>query len=230
MQANTMNKIKSSFKLAFLTTALVSLAASFSIVSLASANEPTAPQKIDINAGEALYSNGDASRGIVACVGCHGPNGNSASGTWPKLAAQHAGYTSSQLKHFKAGERANPVMMGMSAALQDADMANIAAYLNKQVQKPGTAKTKETIELGQSIYRGGIAAKNVPACAACHGPAGAGIPVQYPRIGGQWTEYTETQLISFRAGVRKNLQMNMIAAKLSDTELKAVSDYIAGLR
>ena len=230
MQANNMNKIKSRLKLAVLSTALVSLAASISISNLASANEPTAPQKIDINAGEALYSNGDASRGIVACVGCHGPNGNSASGTWPKLAGQHAGYTSTQLKHFKAGERANPVMMGMSAALQDADMANISAYLNKQVQKPGTAKNKESIELGKSIYRGGIAAKNVPACAACHGPAGAGIPVQYPRIGGQWAEYTETQLISFRAGARKNLQMNMIAAKLSDTELKAVSDYIAGLR
>jgi cytochrome c553 len=91
-------------------------------------------------------------------------------------------------------------------------------------------KNKESIELGKSIYRGGIAAKNVPACAACHGPAGAGIPVQYPRIGGQWAEYTETQLISLRSGARKNLQMNMIAAKLSDTELKAVSDYIAGLR
>jgi cytochrome c553 len=230
MQANTMNKIKSSLKLAVLSTALVSLAASLSIVSLANANEPTAPQKVDISAGEALYSNGDATRGIVACVGCHGPNGNSASGTWPKLAGQHAGYTSTQLKHFKAGERANPVMMGMSAALQEADMANIAAYLNKQVQAPGTAKNKESIELGKSIYRGGIAAKNVPACAACHGPAGAGIPVQYPRIGGQWAEYTETQLISLRSGARKNLQMNMIAAKLSDTELKAVSDYIAGLR
>ena len=162
-------------------------------------------------------------------MGCHGPNGNSASGTWPKLAGQHAGYITTQLKHFKAGERANPVMMGMAAALQDADMANIAAYLNKQVQAPGTAKNKESIELGKSIYRGGIASKNVPACAACHGPAGAGIPVQYPRIGGQWAEYTETQLISLRTGERKNLQMNMIAAKLSDRELKAVADYIAGL-
>ena len=229
MQAITLKKLSSSIRLAVVSTALATLAASVCISSLANANEPSTPQKIDINAGEALYSNGDASRGITACVGCHGPNGNSASGTWPKLAGQHAGYVSTQLKHFKAGERANPVMMGMSAMLQEADMANISAYLNKQVSKPGTAKNKETIELGQSIYRGGIAAKNVPACASCHGPAGAGIPVQYPRIGSQWAEYTETQLISFRAGARKNTQMNMIAAKLSDTELKAVSDYIAGL-
>jgi cytochrome c553 len=230
MQANTLNKLSSSLKFALVKATLASLVASICITNFANANEPTTPQKIDINAGEALYSNGDASRGIVACVGCHGPNGNSASGTWPKLAGQHAGYISTQLKHFKSGERANAVMMGMAAMLQDADMANISAYLNKQVPTPGTAKNKETIELGKSIYRGGIAAKNVPACASCHGPAGAGIPVQYPRIGGQWAEYTETQLVSLRSGDRKNLQMNMIAAKLSDTELKAVSDYIAGLR
>ncbi len=229
MQAITLKKLSSSLRYAVVSTALASLAASICISSLANANEPSAPQKIDIKAGEALYSNGDASKGITACVGCHGPNGNSASGAWPKLAGQHAGYVSMQLKHFKAGERANPVMMGMSAMLQETDMANISAYLNKQVAKPGTAKIKETIELGQSIYRGGIAAKNVPACASCHGPAGAGVPVQFPRVGGQWAEYTETQLISFRSGARKNVQMNMIAAKLSDTELKAVADYIAGL-
>ena len=109
-------------------------------------------------------------------------------------------------------------------------MQDIAAYLTKQVQKGATAKNKETIELGQAIYRGGIAAKSVPACAACHGPSGAGIPIQYPRIGGQWSDYTEAQLTAFRSGARKNLQMSMISARLSDVEIKAVSDYIAGLR
>jgi cytochrome c553 len=195
------------------------------------ANEPEAAnKKPDLAAGEALYSNGDSTRGITACVGCHGANGNSGSGTWPKLSAQNATYIYNQLAHFKSGERANGVMMGMSMPLSDADMRNVAAYLEKQSHKPGTARNKDTIELGKSIYRGGITSKNVPACAACHGPAGAGIPVQYPRIGGQWAEYTQTQLTNFRAGERKNLQMNTISAKLSDKEMQAVADYIAGLQ
>jgi len=121
-------------------------------------------------------------------------------------------------------------MMGMSMLLTEADMKNVSAYLEKQTQKPGTAKNKDTIELGKSIYRGGIAAKNVPACASCHGPAGSGIPVQYPRVGGQWTEYTQSQLVTFRSGERKNAQMNTIAGKLNDKEMQAVADYIAGLQ
>ncbi len=207
---------------------VVCLVSFLSFVGYASAKTEGAA-KPDLAAGEALFSKGDATRGIVACVGCHGANGNSASGTWPKLSAQNATYIYNQLAHFKSGERNNAVMMGMSMPLAEADMRNVAAYLEKQVHTPGTAKNKETIELGQSIYRGGIASKNVPACASCHGPAGAGIPVQYPRIGGQWPEYTNSQLMSFRAGERKNVQMNMIATKLSDKEMAAVSDYISGL-
>lgn len=193
------------------------------------AEAPAPVAKPDAAAGDALYNNGDSARGITACVGCHGANGNSGSGTWPKLSGQNGTYIYNQLSHFKSGERANAVMMGMSMPLTDADMRNIGSYLEKQPHKTGTAKNKETIELGQSIYRGGIASKNVPACAGCHGPAGSGIPVQYPRIGGQWTEYTNTQLMNFRAGDRKNIQMNMIAGKLSDKEMLAVADYIAGL-
>jgi cytochrome c553 len=194
------------------------------------ASEP-APKasKPDLAAGESLYSNGDSKRGVTACVGCHGANGNSGAGTWPKLAAQNATYLQTQLTHYKSGERANPVMMGMSMLLTEADMKNVSAYLEKQALKPGTAKNKDTIALGKSIYRGGIASKNVPACASCHGPSGSGIPVQYPRIGGQWAEYTQTQLVSFRAGERKNAQMNTISSKLNDKEMQAVSDYIAGL-
>jgi cytochrome c553 len=186
--------------------------------------------KVDAAAGEALYSNGDATRGVVACITCHGPKGQSAVGTWPKLSAQHAAYTAKQLKNFKEGTRANPIMMGMAVTLTDQDMQNIAAYLVKQPASLGVAQDKATIELGQSIYRGGIAAKGVPACAACHGPTGAGIPSQYPRLGGQWAEYTNAQLLAFREGVRKNSsQMTAIATKLSDLEMKAVSDYMAGL-
>jgi len=190
---------------------------------------PGKPQS-DPAAGEALFTNGDASRGVVACVGCHGPNGKSVAGTWPKLAAQHAAYITKQLKNFKEGTRANPVMMGMAASLTEQDMANIAAYLNKQEPSLGVAQDKETIELGQSIYRGGIAAKGVPACAGCHSPNGAGIPAQYPRLSGQWAEYSNSQLMAFREGTRLNgPQMSMIAAKMSDKEMKAVADYMAGL-
>mgnify|MGYP000379058436 CR=1 FL=1 len=186
--------------------------------------------KADISAGDALYNNGDPKRGVVACVGCHGANGNSGVATWPKLAAQHTAYTLKQLKNYKDGSRANPVMMGMVAALTEQDMQNISAFLVKQPVSQGIAQNKDTIELGQSIYRGGIAAKGVPACAACHSPNGAGIPAQYPRLGGQWADYTNAQLLAFRDGVRKNSsQMTAIATKLSDQEMKAVSDYIAGL-
>ena len=196
----------------------------------AKADVPGKP-KVDAAAGETLYSNGDSSRGVTACLTCHGPKGQSAVSTWPKLSAQHAAYTAKQLKNFKEGTRANPVMMGMAATLTDQDMQNIAAYLVKQPVSLGVAQDKATIELGQSIYRGGIAAKGVPACAACHSPTGVGIPAQYPRLGGQWAEYTNAQLLAFREGVRKNsTQMTTIATKMSDLEMKAVSDYIAGLR
>ncbi len=198
----------------------------------APAAKPVVPgkPKADPAAGEALYSNGDASRGVVACVGCHGANGKSASGAWPKLAAQHAAYIAKQLKNFKEGTRANAVMAGMAASLTEQDMNNIAAYLVKQEPSLGVAQNKDTIELGQSIYRGGIAAKGVPACAACHSPTGAGIPSQYPRLGGQWADYSTAQLLAFREGIRKNSsQMTTIATKLSDQEMKAVADYMAGL-
>ncbi len=227
-----------SLRASFLALSLTVLATGFTASVFASDAAPPATTKpvvpgkpkTDIAAGETLYTNGDASRGVVACVSCHGANGKSAVGTWPKLAAQHAAYTTKQLKNFKDGSRANPVMMGMVATLTDQDMVNIAAYLVKQEVSLGVAQNKETIELGQSIYRGGIAAKGVPACAACHSPTGAGIPAQYPLLGGQWAEYSTSQLLAFREGTRKNgNMMTTIATKLSDQEMKAVSDYMAGL-
>jgi cytochrome c553 len=186
--------------------------------------------KVDVAAGEALYNSGDAPRGVVACITCHGPKGQSAIATWPKLSAQHAAYTAKQLKNFKEGTRANAIMMGMSMPLNDQDMANIATFLAQQAPSQGVAQSKDTIQLGKSIYGGGIASKGVPACAGCHSPNGAGIPAQYPRQGGQWAEYSYNQLVSFREGTRKNsTQMTTIATKLSDQEMKAVSDYMAGL-
>ena len=189
-----------------------------------------AKPKVDPVAGEALYNSGDTTRGVVACITCHGPKGQSAVATWPKLSAQHAAYTAKQLKNFKEGSRVNAIMMGMSMPLNDQDMVNIATYLSQQTPSQGVAQSKETIELGKSIYRGGIASKGVPACAGCHSPNGAGIPSQYPRQGGQWAEYSYNQLISFREGTRKNsVQMTTISVKLSDQEMKAVADYMAGL-
>jgi cytochrome c553 len=133
------------------------------------------------------------------------------------------------LKSYKDGTRVNAIMMGMAMPLNDQDMINIATYLSQQAPSQGVAENKETILLGQSIYRGGIASKGVQACAGCHSPNGAGMPSQYPRQGGQWAEYSYNQLVNFNQGTRKNLQMNSIAGKLSDQEMKAVSDYMAGL-
>lgn len=177
----------------------------------------------------------------TVCVACHGADGNSTIPANPKLAGQHADYIAKQLKEFKAGTRANPVMMGMAAPLSEEDMANVAAWFASQRQKGEQAKNRETVEAGQKLFRGGVAAKGLPACAGCHGPAGAGIPAQYPRIAGQFADYTEAQLKAFReAGTNPNptngrandpnKMMRMVAAKLTDYEIKALADYIAGLR
>jgi len=134
------------------------------------------------------------------------------------------------LQEIKAGKRANAVMSGLAATLSDDDMRNIAFWVGSKAAKPGFAKDKELVALGEKIYRGGIADRQVPACAGCHSPNGAGLPIQYPRIGGQHAEYAAAQLTAFRDGVRKNsLQMNQIAAKLNDREIKALADYVAGL-
>lgn len=179
--------------------------------------------KVDASKGAAIYD--------AACAACHGAAGNSGIAANPKLAAQHPEYLFKQLRQFKTGERDNAVMKGFATALSDDDMRNIAAHLAAQKLKPSSAKNKETVALGEQIYRGGVASKAIPACASCHAPNGAGIPAQYPRLGGQFAEYTEAQLIAFREGKRKNnAQMSQIAARMNDREIKAVSDYIAGLR
>jgi cytochrome c553 len=147
------------------------------------------------------------------------------------LQGQHADYLIKQLAEFKSGKRDNPVMKGFAATLSDADARNVAAFYESKQAKPGFAKNKELVALGEKIYRGGIADRSIPACAACHSPNGAGIPSQYPRLSGQHADYTEAQLIAFRSGARKNSsQMSDVATKLNDREIKAVSDYIAGLR
>ena len=167
----------------------------------------------------------------AVCMACHTADGTRGSPANPILQGQHAEYLVKQLTEFKAGKRANAVMSGMAAALTPEDMVNLAAFYNSKAPVTGAARNKDTVTLGEKIYRGGIAAKQVPACAGCHNPTGAGIPAQYPRLGGQHSDYTELQLTTFRSGARGNsAQMMAIAARMSDKEIKAVSDYIAGLR
>ena len=185
---------------------------------------------------------GDAAKGQAVanqiCAACHGADGNSQIAVNPKLAGQIPEYLHKQLVNFKAAagkkaERDNPLMAGMVASLSPEAMRNLAAYYAGQTAKPCTAKSKDLVALGQKIYRGGVAGKGVAACASCHGPNGAGMPAQYPRLAGQHAEYTETQLKAFRAGERANDPNNAmrgVAGKLSDREIQGVSDYIAGLR
>ncbi len=190
---------------------------------IAQAAAPAAAAKPDLVAGEARYT--------AVCASCHGADGNSGSPANPKLAGQHPEYLVKQLTEYKSGKRANAIMSGMAAGLSDQDMKNIAAWLSKQKAKPGFAKDKELVALGERIWRGGIADRNIAACAGCHSPNGAGIPAQYPRIAGQHAEYTAAQLNYFRDGTRKNsTQMSQVAAKMNDREIRAVSDYAAGLR
>lgn len=179
--------------------------------------------KPDLAKGEATFTS--------LCIACHAADGNSVIGANPKLAQQHPEYLVKQLQEFKEGKRVNAIMLGFASMLTEADMLNVAYWLNSKVATPGFAKDKELVTLGERIYRGGITDRQVPACIGCHSPNGAGIPVQYPRLSGQHAEYSVTQLTNFRDGVRQNsLQMTQIAAKMNDKEIKAVSDYIAGLR
>jgi cytochrome c553 len=184
----------------------------------------------------------DASKGqniaTQVCAACHAADGNSAVAANPKLAGQNYDYLHKQLVDFKpqAGKKAardNAVMAGMVASLSVADMKDVAAFYASQKLKPATAKDKELAALGQKMYRGGNAASGVAACAGCHGPSGAGMPAQYPRISGQFAEYVEAQLKAFRTGTRANDpngMMRAVAVRMNDREIQAVAEYAAGLR
>jgi len=172
------------------------------------------------------------------CAACHAADGNSAIAANPKLAGQIPEYLHKQLVNFKPhggkkAERDNAVMAGMVASLSNGDMRNVAAYYASQKLRPAAAASKELAAQGQKLWRGGNAVSSVPACAGCHGPDGAGIPSQYPRLSGQFAEYVEAQLKLFRAGGRANDPNGMmrgVAARMSDQEIKAVAEYAAGLR
>jgi cytochrome c553 len=189
-----------------------------------------APAKADPAKGKVIAE--------TVCVACHGADGNSAAAANPHLAGQIEEYLYKQLKDFKAADgkpaaRNNAIMAGMVAALSDDDMRNLAAWFAAQKAKPEGARDQGKIALGQKLWRQGDFRKGIPACAGCHGPAGAGMPAQYPKLAGQFPEYTEAQLKAFRVDERNNdpeSMMRTIAAKMSDVEIKAVAEYAAGLR
>ena len=187
------------------------------------AAEPAAAAKADPAKGAAISAG--------TCVACHTNDGSRGSAANPILLGQHADYLAKQLAEFKSGKRDNAIMKGMAATLSEADMKNVAAFYAGKQAKPGFAKNKDFAALGEKLYRGGAADRLIPACSGCHSPNGAGIPAQYPRLAGQHADYVETQLVAFRSGVRHNNPvMTGVAAKLSDREIKALSDYVAGLR
>lgn len=188
--------------------------------------------------GPAAAADGDAAAGeskAATCGACHGNDGNSPDPQWPNLAGQHERYIVKQLAAFKEGtERNNAIMLGMSAALTDEDMADLGAYYAGQVQNPNVAKgSAEVIARGQRLYRGGDAETDTPACQACHGPNGLGDPLAgFPRLAGQHATYIAAQLMAFRAGERANDAAGMMRAsvdRLSDEEIAALAQYIAGL-
>jgi cytochrome c553 len=211
-------------------SSILSLASSFALATAAllaapaNAAGPAKPAfKPDLAKGQAVATQ--------VCAACHSFDGSRGAPANPIIAGQHPEYLVKQLQEFKSGKRKNAIMAGFAATLSEDDMRHVSAFYASKSAKPGAAKSKDTIRLGERIWRGGIAEKMVPACAGCHGPTGAGIPSQYPRLAGQHGDYTVTQMNAFRSGERSNnAQMTGIAAKLSDLEIKAVSDYSAGLQ
>lgn len=189
--------------------------------------------------------NADVARGkqIVEqiCASCHAADGNSGIAMYPRLAAQHATYINAQTRAIKAGERTNGSSAAMAAMVQsltDADIRDVAAYYAKQMPKSGEANPKDNLELGRKIYRSGLPDKKIPACMSCHGSAGAGMPAggtdiaAFPRLAGQHAAYVSGQIKSYANGERTsaNNMMEDIAKRMSEEEIKAVSNYIQGLR
>lgn len=201
----------------------VALAALTLVTTSAGAAGAAAPAaKPDLAKGQAV---------AATCQACHTADGSRGAPANPIIAGQFPEYLAKQLHEFKSGKRKNAIMQGMAAGLSEEDILNVTAFYASKQAKPGAAKNKATVLQGEAIWRGGIADRKIPACAGCHGPAGAGIPVQYPMLAGQHADYTEAQLVAFRSGARANsAQMTGVAAKMNDAEIKAVSDYIAGLR
>ncbi len=211
-------------KLHALITGLL-LAVTFGANSWANAPAPAPTAKGDAAKAQKIVND--------VCAACHTSDGNSTNPTYPALAGQSPEYIVKQLREFKTGARKNAIMAPNVTKLSDDDMLNLAAYFSAQQPKPRQAKDASLIAAGQKIYKGGNAGSGVPACASCHGPTGAGIPVQFPRLAGQHSKYVLSQLKNFRSGDRTNdggKMMQVIAKKMTDQEMKAAAEYVNGLR
>jgi cytochrome c553 len=211
-----------------------SLLAALALVALAAGSSPAVAQgsgKPDLAKAKQIAD--------TVCAACHGADGNSATAANPNLAGQGAEYISRQLQRFKAGVRVNAVMQGMAASLSPEDMVALGVYFSQQRPKSGAAKDAKQVAMGQALYRGGDSASGLPACSACHSPNGAGIPKNFPRLSGQFADYTYAQLKAFKMGERGNDAegkdadgriMAAVAQRLSDAQMKALADYTSGLR
>jgi cytochrome c553 len=190
--------------------------------SITAGASPAPAEKADIERGKQIAS--------TVCAACHGADGNSTIPTNPILAGQHGGYVAAQLAAFKSGARPSPIMQGMAASLAAEDMVNVGAYFERQKATPQLSRDKAGAARAQSIWRAGIKAAGVPACASCHGAAGHGIPAQYPRISGQYADLTLGWLKAYASGARPHSVMGPIASKLNEGDMKSLSEYAAGLR
>ncbi len=190
--------------------------------SAVAAASPAPAPKPDLQRGKQLAT--------TVCSACHGPDGNSPAAANPILAGQHGGYIALQLANFKSGARPSPIMQGMAAGLSPEDMLSLGAYFEAQKPAPRFARDKAAAERGRAIWRSGVKAAGVPACAGCHGAAGHGIPTQYPRLAGQYPELSVGWLKAYASGERPHAVMSQVASRLSERDMQAVSDYMAGMR
>ena len=222
-----------------LRAALGALALASTAGVLASAAQGTTPAGPSFEVSAAAPTAAQIAHGrqlAQTCVACHGLDGNATGPQFPKLAQQGQEYIAQELMRFKAApgkkpERVNAIMNGIAMALSPQDMRDLGAYYSRQPIKPAIASNAKWAKVGMQIWRGGIADRQVPACAACHGPGGLGMPPQYPRLAGQWSAYIEAQLHAFRTGARGDFTpMHDIASRMSDRQIRDVSDFVAGLR
>ncbi|OUV03454.1 MAG: hypothetical protein CBC42_03090 [Betaproteobacteria bacterium TMED82] len=173
----------------------------------------------------------------AVCAACHAGDGNSVVPAYPILAGQHPAYLKKQLHNFQvkpgdsSAKRANAIMLGFATQLSDADINNVSEYYGKQKIKPSFVKNIELANRGEALYRGGDIGRGIPSCSACHGPRGLGVPNQYPRLAGQYKDYTEATLLAYKNGSRaNNNQMMSISMRLSEDQIEALAEYLSGLR
>ena len=168
----------------------------------------------------------------TVCVTCHGEGGNSVTPIFPKLAGQNAKYLEKQLEEFLNGKRKSEVMQPFFASFTKSDIRGLAAYFAGQTQSTGTVEDKSVLEAGKKMYEDGNTETGVPGCGGCHEADGKGND-RYPRLAGQHQAYTQKEMADFKTGTRTNDKgrvMRVVTERMTEQEIKAVSEYIAGLQ